>query len=73
LSAAVKEDPHGRIEKGGSPPAPLPTPPAAVYLSLLWTALPVEDRRRTLTALSRIVAKQLQPPPGAKEVAHEDR
>jgi hypothetical protein len=44
-----------------------------LYLNQLWTALPEEDRRRTLTALSQIVAKRLQPPPGEKEVEHEDR
>jgi hypothetical protein len=44
-----------------------------LYLNQLWKALTDEDRRRTLATLSQIVAKQLQPPPGAKEVAHEDR
>jgi hypothetical protein len=44
-----------------------------LYLNQLWKALADEDRRRTLTTLSQIVAKQLQPPPDAKEVAHEDR
>jgi hypothetical protein len=48
-------------------------PPTALYLKQLWTALPDEDRRRALTTLSQIVAKQLQPLPGLKEVAHEDR
>ena len=36
---------------------------AALYLNQLWKALADEDRRRTLTTLSQIVAKQLQPPP----------
>jgi hypothetical protein len=43
-----------------------------LYLNQLWQALPDEDRRRTLTTLSQIVVKQLQPPPDAKEVEHED-
>jgi len=47
--------------------------PRALYLNQLWKALTDEDRRRTLTTLSQLVAKQLQPPPGAKEVEHEDR
>jgi hypothetical protein len=44
-----------------------------LYLNQLWQALPDVDRRQALLTLSRIVAKQLQPPPHAKEVAHEDR
>jgi hypothetical protein len=43
-----------------------------LYLNQLWKALADEDQQRTLTTLSQIVAKQLQPPPEAKEVAHED-
>jgi hypothetical protein len=39
----------------------------------LWNALADEDRRRTLTTLSQIVAKKLQPSLVAREVAHEDR
>lgn len=45
----------------------------ASYVNQLWTALPDEDRRQALTALSQIVAKRLQPPPDNKEVAHEER
>jgi hypothetical protein len=45
----------------------------ALYVNQLWKSLAVEDRRRTLTTLSQVVAKQLQPPPDAKEVMHEDR
>lgn len=59
-------------QKGGPKAAPS-NPPTALYLNQLWKALTDEDRRRTLTALSQIVAKQLQPPPDAKEVEHEDR
>jgi hypothetical protein len=66
------EDSHARIAKGALPTAPS-KPPAALYLSQLWKALADEDRRRTLVALSQIVAKQLQPPPQTMEVAHEDR
>jgi hypothetical protein len=44
-----------------------------LYLNQLWKTLADEDRRRTLATLSQVVAKQLQPPPDAKEVAHEDR
>jgi hypothetical protein len=44
-----------------------------LYLNQLWNALADEDRRRTLVTLSQIVAKQLQPSPVAKEVAHEGR
>ena len=51
----------------------LSKPPVALYLNQLWTALPDEDRRQTLTALSQIVAKRLQPPPRVEEVAYEDR
>jgi hypothetical protein len=47
-------------------------PPTELYPNQLWKSLTDEDRRRTLTALSQIVAKQLQPPPVAKEVEHED-
>jgi hypothetical protein len=71
-SAAVKENSHARIAKGG-PTAASSNPPAALYLNQLWKALTDEDRRRTLSTLSKIVARQLQPPPGAKEVEHEDR
>jgi hypothetical protein len=72
-STAVKEEnSHARIAKGGPTTTPS-NPPAALYLNQLWTALTDEDRRRTLTTLSQLVAKQLQPPPGAKEVEHEDR
>jgi hypothetical protein len=71
-TAAVKEDFHVRIAKRGLPKA-LPKPPAALYPNQLWKALTDEDRQRTLTALSQIVVKRLQPPPGAKEVTHEDR
>lgn len=71
-SAAFKENIHARIAKKGLPTAPS-KPPAALYLNQLWKALADEDRRRTLTTLSQIVAKQLQPPPDAKEVEHEDR
>jgi len=71
-SAAVKENSHARIAKGG--PTAVPSNlPAALYLNQLWTALPDEDRRQTLVTLSQIVAKQLQPPPIAKEVEHDDR
>jgi hypothetical protein len=72
LSAVSKEDSHARIAKGGPPTGPS-KPPAALYLKQLWTALAAEDRRRTLVTLSQIVAKQMPPPPGTKEVAHEDR
>jgi hypothetical protein len=68
----VKEDHHARIAKGGSPATALSIPPAELYPNQLWKSLTDEDRRRTLTALSQIVAKQLQPPPVAKEVEHED-
>jgi hypothetical protein len=44
-----------------------------LYLSQLWLALTGEDRRQALVTLSQIVAKQLQPPPDAKEVAHDNR
>jgi len=72
LPAAVKEYSHARIAKGAPSTAPS-KPPAALYLNQLWKALADEDRRRALLALSQIVAKQLRPPPQAKEVAHEDR
>ena len=49
-----------------------PNPPSALYLNQLWKALPDVDRRQALLTLSQIVAKQLQPPPSAKEVEHED-
>ena len=68
---AVKETIHAWIAKRGAPTAPS-KPPAALYPNLLWRALTDEERRRTLTTLSQIVAKQLQPPPVAKEVEHED-
>lgn len=70
-SATVKENNHARIAKRGLPTAS-PNPPPALYLNQLWQALTDEDRRRTLTTLSQIVVKQLQPPPDAKEVEHED-
>jgi hypothetical protein len=68
----VKENTHARIPKRGLPAAPS-KPPAVVYLDQLWKALSDEDRRQTLTTLSQIVAKQLQPPPEAKEVPYEDQ
>jgi hypothetical protein len=68
----IKEDFHGRTAKRGLLRA-LPKTSAVLYLNQLWTALPDEDRRQTLATLSQIVAKQLQPPPSAKEVAYEDR
>jgi hypothetical protein len=43
-----------------------------LYLKQLWKTLTDDDRRQALVTLSRIVAKQLQPPPIEKEVAHED-
>jgi hypothetical protein len=43
-----------------------------LYLNQLWLALTDEDRCQTLATLSQIVAKQLQPPPHAKEVAHDN-
>jgi hypothetical protein len=69
-SAAVKENSHARIAKGARTATPSNSP-AALYLNQLWTALPDEDRRRTLVTLSQIVAKRLQPPPIAKEVENE--
>jgi hypothetical protein len=48
-------------------------PSPVLSLKELWKALADEDRRQTLAALSRIIAKQLQPPPQEKEVAHENR
>jgi hypothetical protein len=72
LSAAVKEENYARIAKKG-----LRTAPSKLVAALcpieLWKVLADEDRRRTLTTLSQIVAKQLQPPLGTKEVKHEDR
>ena len=68
---AVKETIHARIAKRGAPTAPS-KPPAALYPNQLWKSLTDEDRQRTLAALSQIVAKQLQLPPVAKEVEHED-
>jgi hypothetical protein len=65
----VKESSHAWIAKGG-PATPL-IPPRTLHLNELWKALADEDRRRALTALSQIVAKQLQPPPRAKEVGNE--
>ena len=65
----VKESSHARIAKGG--PATPSNQPRALYLNELWKALAAEDRRRALTALSQIIAKQLQPPPRVKEVGHE--
>jgi hypothetical protein len=44
-----------------------------LYLNQLWKSLADENRRQALTTLSQLVAKQLQPPPGTKEVANEDR
>jgi len=58
------------MAKRGLPTAPS-KPPAAFYLNQLWQTLTDEQRRRTLTTLSLLVAKQLQPP-DAKEVEHED-
>jgi hypothetical protein len=70
-TAAVKETFHGRIaKKGVSTLASKPL--TTLYPIHLWQALTEEDRRRTLTTLSQIVAKRLQPPPDAKEVEHED-
>jgi hypothetical protein len=69
-SAPVKEDSHARIAKGAlTAPQNLRR---VLYPNQLWKALTDEDRQRTLTALSQIVAKQLQSPPNAKEVTHED-
>jgi hypothetical protein len=52
-----------------------PSAPRSQRISLrrLWQALPEEDQQQTLQVLSRIVAQQLQAPPGEKEVPHEDR
>ena len=72
LSMAVKETIYAGIAKKGAPTV-LSKPPAVLYPIPLWKALTDEDRRRTLTTLSQIVAKQLQPLPAAKEVEHEDR
>jgi hypothetical protein len=49
------------------------TPTAALCLNQLWKSLADEDRRQTLTSLSQLVSKQLQPPSSPKEVANEDR
>jgi hypothetical protein len=68
---AFKENSHARIAKRG-PTTAQPNPPSALYLNQLWEALPDVDRRQALLTLSQIVAKQLQPPPSAKEVEHED-
>ena len=53
------------------PPRAGPTPKPSVLLSHLWPALADEDRRRTLQALSRVVAQQLMSPPTWPEVTHE--
>jgi hypothetical protein len=71
-SAAVKEENHAKIAKRG-PTTAASKPSAALYPNQLWKVLADEDRRRTLTTLSRIVAKVLQPPLSTKEVEHEDR
>jgi hypothetical protein len=42
-------------------------------LKQLWEALPQPNRQQTLQTLSRLIAQQLQPLPGEKEVDDEDR
>jgi hypothetical protein len=51
-----------------------PTPAAAKPLALkqLWEAFPEANRQRTLQALLRLVAQQIQPRPGEQEVRDED-
>jgi hypothetical protein len=40
-------------------------------MARLWAALPTEARRKTLQALSRVLAQQLGAPPNTLEVSHE--
>jgi hypothetical protein len=44
------------------PPPRRGQPATPVPLSRLWSALPVESRRKILRALSRALARQLGPP-----------
>ena len=43
-----------------------------VLLKDLWNAIPEEARQKSLLTLSQIVARQIVPPPGKKEVENED-
>ena len=52
------------------PPQPAVKP---IALEQLWEAIPEPNRQQALQTLNRLVAQQLQPPPGEKEVRDEDR
>jgi hypothetical protein len=71
IAALLKEERHA----GQTRPNLFAQTPAAKPLALkqLWEAIPEPNRQRTLQALRRLVAQQLQPPPADKEVRDEDR
>ena len=53
------------------PPPRSARPGSPVLLSQLWTALPIESQRKVLRALSRAMARELEPAPNPREVPHE--
>jgi hypothetical protein len=71
IAALLKEERHA----GQPRPNLFAQPQAANPLTLkqLWEAIPEPNRQRTLQALRRLIAQQLQPPPSDKEVHDEDR
>jgi hypothetical protein len=66
-----KEDHHAHISHSKCPPPRRGRPTTQHPINRLWHALPVDARRKTLQALSRVVAQQLGEPPNPLEVSHD--
>ena len=67
-----KEGNHASIANRGSTTRRGTPPAQKMALTQMWESLPEEARQRTFTALSRIVAQQMQKTSSQKEVTHED-
>jgi len=65
----LKEESHGSRPKRQRPPPRLKR--HHVPLNQFWVLLKQHQRDRILATLSRVVAKQLTPPPKDKEVGDE--
>ena len=66
-----KEDPHAARPNSRRPPPRRNEPSCVPNHDPLWVILPVGQRERILSALSRLVAQQLAKQPDGKEVTHE--